>query len=310
MELCEGGALDDWLQDPEEIIDDATKSRICSEIATGIAYLHMRDVSVVHGDLKAGNVLLTRGKSVRICDFGMSEAKNRSKTMTTANTMGKMALTVAWSAPELFEDDPKSFSTDIYALGVTLWEVYERRVPFGNMPEAAVVSQILAGKRPKFSSSDIPANVKRIIEVCWSARPNERPMADKIAYILTDLWTHHAGRIQEEARARSSAGTPEGSDKAGDQQNLPVDPFVSFPQAGSTDASRRNPFAAPGGLSSMPATPHSSNASDPFAASGDTGKAGALSKKQNLPIDPVPSTSSDTGVIVVEMKGDAAPVDR
>jgi len=209
MDLCEGGALDDWLQDPEEIIDDATKSRICSEIATGIAYLHMRDVSVVHGDLKTGNVLLTRGKSVRICDFGMSEAKNRSKTMTTANTIGKMALTVAWSAPELFEDGPKSFSTDVYALGVTLWEVYERRVPFGNMPEAAVVSQILAGKRPKFSGSDVPVNVKRIIEACWSASANERPMADKIGFILTDLWTRHAGRIQEEAVARSSAGNPE-----------------------------------------------------------------------------------------------------
>ena len=129
--------------------------------------------------------------------------------MTTANAIGKLALTVAWSAPELFEDDPKSFSTDVYALGVTLWEVYERRVPFGNMPEAAVVSQILAGKRPKFSSSDVPANVKRIIEACWSASANERPMADKIGFILTDLWTRHAGRIQEEAVARSSAGNPE-----------------------------------------------------------------------------------------------------
>jgi hypothetical protein len=164
MELCEGGALDDWLQDPEEGIDSSTQSRICSEIATGIAYLHMKDVSVVHGDLKAGNVLLTKEKSVRICDFGMSEAKNRSKTLTSANAGSSTALTVAWSAPELFEDDPKSFATDIYALGVTLWEVYERRVPFGNMPEAAVVSQILAGKRPKFSSNDTPASMKRIVE--------------------------------------------------------------------------------------------------------------------------------------------------
>ena len=204
--------------------------------------------------------------------------------------------------------DPKSFSTDVYALGVTLWEVYERRVPFGNMPEAAVVSQILSGKRPKFSASDIPANVKRIIEVCWSASPNERPMADKIAYILTDLWTHHAGRIQEEARE-----TPEGSGKAdalSKEQNLPVDPFVSFPQARATKSSGQNPFAAPRGLPSMPATPHSSNACDPFAASSDTGKAGAPSKEQNLPVDPVSSTSGDTGEIVVEMKGDTAPVDR
>ena len=139
---------------------------------------------------------------------------------------------MAWSAPELFEDDPKSFSTDVYALGVTLWEVYERRVPFGNMPEAAVVSQILSGKRPKFSdASDVPATVKRIIEACWSTSAKERPMADKIAYILTDVWTHHSGRTQEEARvARSSAGTPEGSANAGalpKEKSSPADQFPS-----------------------------------------------------------------------------------
>ena len=49
--------------------------------------------------------------------------------------------------------------------GVTLWEVYERRVPFGNMPEVALVNQFLSGIRPKFTNaSDVPAAVKRIIE--------------------------------------------------------------------------------------------------------------------------------------------------
>jgi serine/threonine protein kinase len=202
MELCEGGALDDYIRDTEEMMDASVKSRICSEIATGIAYLHMRDVSVVHGDLKAANVLLTRDKSVRLCDFGMSETKNRSKTMTASNAGSGAALTVAWSAPELFEDDPKSFATDVYALGVTLWEVYERRVPFGNMPEAAVVNQILSGKRPKFSTSETPSNVKRIIEACWSADPRKRPTADKIAYILTDLWTRDAQWNQQRGTSR------------------------------------------------------------------------------------------------------------
>ena len=96
-------------------------ARIAAETATGIAYLHLPDVSIVHGDMKAGNVLLTKDRSVRIYDFGMSEAKNRSRTMTAAN-VGRSgpALTVAWSAPELFEDAPKSNATDVYALGVTL----------------------------------------------------------------------------------------------------------------------------------------------------------------------------------------------
>lgn len=214
MELCEGGALDDYIRDEEEIIDASMKSRICSEIATGITYLHMRDVSVIHGDLKAANVLLTREKSVRICDFGMSETKNRSKTMTASSAGGGAALTVAWSAPELFEDEPKSFATDVYALGLTLWEVYERRVPFGNMPEAAVVSQVLSGKRPKLSASLTPSPVQRIIQACWSAEPRKRPTADRIAYVLTDLWMHSVRRSQRsgtdtQVLSKSAASKPE-----------------------------------------------------------------------------------------------------
>jgi Mg-chelatase subunit ChlD/predicted Ser/Thr protein kinase len=190
MELCEGGALDEVLRDPEIILDHSTRLRIAAETATGIAYLHLSDVSIVHGDMKAGNVLLTKDLSVRICDFGMSEAKNRSKTMTVeASSSGTegIALTVAWSAPELFKDRPKSFATDMYALGLTLWEIYERRVPFGNMPEAAVVNQVLSGIRPEMASTEMPDEIRKLIQLCWSEEPRERPAADKMAFILTRL---------------------------------------------------------------------------------------------------------------------------
>ena len=205
MELCEGGALDEVLHDPEFVLDHPTRLRIASETATGIAYLHLSDVSIVHGDMKAGNVLLTKDLSVRICDFGMSEAKNRSKTMSVAASSsgkGGTALTVAWSAPELFMDRPKSFATDIYALGLTLWEIYERRVPFGNMPEAAVVNQVLSGRRPEIASTEMPEEINKLIQLCWSEDPRERPAADKMAFILTRLWNANTERqraVAEEA---------------------------------------------------------------------------------------------------------------
>ena len=167
MELCEGGALDEMLLDSEREVSAQTKLRISAEIATGVAYMHMPENAIVHGDLKSGNVLLTKDKSVRICDFGMSEAKNRSKVMTAAMGGSKqtgIAVTVPWSAPELFKDKPKSFASDVYALAVTIWEIYERRIPFGNMPEAAVVNQVLAGTRPEITVKDMPPMVKKIIE--------------------------------------------------------------------------------------------------------------------------------------------------
>jgi surface protein len=192
MDLCEGGALDEALKDPEQAFDDATQTRLCAEVATGVAYLHMKEVSIVHGDMKAGNVLLTRDRSARLCDFGLSEAKNRSKTMTSAANAGATesnALTVAWSAPELFTAEPKSFATDVYALGLTLWEIYERATPFASMPEAAVVNQVLSGRRPKLAKT--PESTRPLVEACWSEDPKERPGADRVALMLTNLWTNH-----------------------------------------------------------------------------------------------------------------------
>jgi serine/threonine protein kinase len=192
MELCEGGSLSEVLRDPDESwLDEAAMARVAAETATGIAYLHMRDVAIVHGDMKAGNVLLTKSHAVRICDFGMSEAKDRSKTMSVAaagSSSSGAAMTVAWSAPELFKDKPKSYATDVYALGITLWEVYERRQPFGNMPEAAVVNQVLSGERPNFTSQT-PAAVRELVTACWSKEAKKRPTSAKVAFLLTKIST-------------------------------------------------------------------------------------------------------------------------
>jgi serine/threonine protein kinase len=167
-------------------------ARVAAETATGVAYLHMRDVAIVHGDIKARNVLLTRKHAVRICDFGMSEAKDRSKTMSVAvaesSSSGRAAITVAWSAPELFKAQPRAYATDVYALGITLWEIYERREPFSNKPEAAVVSQVLSGERPNFTSQT-PAAVRELAIACWSKEPKRRPAAAKVAFILTNMST-------------------------------------------------------------------------------------------------------------------------
>ena len=80
-------------------------------------------------------MLLTARRTVRICDFGMSEAKDRSKSMTLV-TVGNSSsgLTVAWTAPELLKGEPKTYASDIFALGITLWEVFCRGTPFKGMP--------------------------------------------------------------------------------------------------------------------------------------------------------------------------------
>ena len=185
MEYCPRGSLQDVLLNEEIKLSDEELVRFASQVATGVAYLHMPEVSIVHGDLKAANALLADDGGVRLCDFGMSHAKNRSKTLTVASHARSKghALTVAWSAPELFNDEPKSFASDVYALGVTLWEIFERRTPFGNMPEAAVVSQVLAGKRPILQVT--PVHFHTLVQLTWAHEPISRVGAAQVACVLS-----------------------------------------------------------------------------------------------------------------------------
>jgi serine/threonine protein kinase len=190
MELCAGGALSELLLDVEQELDTPTVLRLAAETATGVAYLHTEEVRIVHGDLKAANVLLTAERSVRICDFGMAEAKDRSKSMTSAG-MGtgsgaSAGITVAWTAPEVLQNEDKTFASDVFALGMTLWETFERAKPFGRMPDMAAVSQLLNGKRPALTSKT-PPRAALVIAACWAQEPKIRCTAAEAACVLTEL---------------------------------------------------------------------------------------------------------------------------
>uniref|UniRef100_A0A7S0Z8T4 Protein kinase domain-containing protein n=1 Tax=Ostreococcus mediterraneus TaxID=1486918 RepID=A0A7S0Z8T4_9CHLO len=188
MEYCPRGSLSELLANDAMDISDREKLRFASEIATGVAYLHLPGISIVHGDLKSANVLIAADGSSRLCDFGMSHAKNRSKTLTmAAHAKDKgHALTIAWSAPELFADKEKDTRTDVYALAVTLWEIFERRTPFGYMPEAAVVTQVLSGVRPTFKET--PSDAQSLITLSWAHDPKTRIDASQVAFAFTRMY--------------------------------------------------------------------------------------------------------------------------
>lgn len=85
-------------------------------MAEAIEYLHRE--SVVHGDIKASNVLISKDVKALICDFGLTRMAD-SRTSTAMKGAGS----VRWMAPELWENASKSPETDIYAFGMTIAEV-------------------------------------------------------------------------------------------------------------------------------------------------------------------------------------------
>ena len=75
----------------------------------------------------------------------------------------------AWMAPELLKKGKKAKKTpasDVYALGITLWQLYERRKPYGDCSAYEIKIRVLQGERPEFRSSSVPFKIKGIVECC------------------------------------------------------------------------------------------------------------------------------------------------
>ncbi|KAG9041885.1 hypothetical protein FS837_011622, partial [Tulasnella sp. UAMH 9824] len=89
--------------------------RLLSETADAIQYLHTE--GIVHGDLKASNILIEDDGSCLLCDFGLTRTVE-SRTSTALRGAG----TFRWQSPELWDNAPKSFESDVYAFGMTIAE--------------------------------------------------------------------------------------------------------------------------------------------------------------------------------------------
>ncbi|KAF9972543.1 hypothetical protein BGZ73_004329 [Actinomortierella ambigua] len=178
MELAEKGDLAGAIR--HKALDWKAKTRIAHEIARGLEYIH--DLNITHGDLKSGNVLLTKHAEVKLCDFGLAQI--RSVSMSKSN--GGIKGTIRWMAPELFATRPKySAKSDIYALGVVMWEMAaECTKPFKAHNNNGVVAALIAQGRREVVPEGTPDEYRRILEQCWDQDPEKRPTA--IEVILFD----------------------------------------------------------------------------------------------------------------------------
>ncbi|KAG8881898.1 hypothetical protein FRB97_008945 [Tulasnella sp. 331] len=154
-------------------------------IASGLSYLHEQDV--IHGDLKAANVLLGEGLTPLLCDFGLTKDTEFNSTSPGLKGCG----TSRWKSPELLEDMPKTKMTDIYAFGMTVVEILTMQVPFPRHSTPRVIKSVMAGDRPPFVPlSRNGVNFQSFWEIaarCWQADSRARPTADEIMDIMAVL---------------------------------------------------------------------------------------------------------------------------
>jgi serine/threonine protein kinase/tetratricopeptide (TPR) repeat protein len=172
MEYVSGASLRSRLTGP---LGESTWVRYATEIAAALEHAHTR--RIIHRDIKPENIIITDDDHVKVIDFGLARAVHEqpaaSGTITEPNAfMG----TLAYAAPELFAGGSASARSDVYSLGVVLYEMACGEQPFARLTGHALISAILAGSYPacKMRNPRIPPRVAALIDQCMSREPAAR----------------------------------------------------------------------------------------------------------------------------------------
>ena len=204
MEYMENGSLYDLLHNETIAIDGEFIFPIIKDIARGCRFLHAADPKVIHGDLKAANVLVDGRFRAKIADFGLSAKK---KYLGASGTP-------YWMAPELLRrESTNTAESDVYSFGIILCELYSRKDPYDGEYPASDLDGIVnkkINKRPPVPTGT-PQKVAEIYQECIDGNPEKRPTFEEIDLRINRLDSeivepgemNFGHRLKKERRASS-----------------------------------------------------------------------------------------------------------
>jgi serine/threonine-protein kinase len=140
------------------------------QIASAVAHAH--DRGVIHGDLKSSNVMIGPDGHVTILDFGLAVRRTEGKAdgefdSTRLSPPSGAAGTVPYMAPEIIRGQPSSVQSDVWALGVLLFEMIVGRRPFAGHTPYEVAANILIYQRTRMGSL-VQGPIREVIDRCLS----------------------------------------------------------------------------------------------------------------------------------------------
>ena len=156
MEHCSRGTLEDLLR-TEGALSPERVASIGISICEALAYAHRH--GIVHRDVKPGNVLIANDGSLKVADFGIAKAAFAKKDITTT---GSILGTVTYLSPEQGRGEEPDHRSDLYGLGVVLYELAVGRPPFAG--ETQIATAMMHVKDPPPSLRSIRAGVPRPLE--------------------------------------------------------------------------------------------------------------------------------------------------
>jgi serine/threonine protein kinase/Flp pilus assembly protein TadD len=163
MEYVQGELLTDWCD--AQRLEIRARLRLFLQVLEAVQYAHERQV--IHRDLKPSNILVTKTGQVRLLDFGVATLLDHGEVAdkTPLTTVYGHALTPIYSSPELIRGDPLTAKSDIYSLGVVLFELLTGDRPYRLNAGAsrAILEQAIAAAEVRKPST-------QIVQEAWGAR--------------------------------------------------------------------------------------------------------------------------------------------
>ncbi len=216
MELLPGGSLSDWLarrRRENAPFDVREAVELALDAARGLGAAHSH--GLVHRDIKPSNLLLDDRRRVKVSDFGVVQALE-STTWVTGT--GQQIGTPAYMSPEQCKGERSTPASDVYSLGVTLFELATGRLPFrveGGSPFAQMLKHISdPAPSPIRYNPDVPPRLADVILQCLEKVPEDRyPDGDALCAAL-----ERASRPEPSPEAV----TPAGPRKTAWQINAPI----------------------------------------------------------------------------------------
>ncbi|CAG8594510.1 1083_t:CDS:2 [Cetraspora pellucida] len=203
MSYMYNGSLNDYLSNNLKDVTWNMKCAFLRDIVTGIKWIHKS--KIVHRDIHSGNILIGNLKSngpdsnILIADLGFSRPAKDDEESSGYNIYGIMP----YIAPEVLNKKQYSFSSDIYSLGMIMWELTSGYRPFYDRQYDSLLALDICNELRPIITEDTPHCWAILMQKCWHSDPLKRPTIDEIFdEVNSKYWNETQSFIEEAENKR------------------------------------------------------------------------------------------------------------